>query len=104
MHFSIKIIVSQMLLNVKLYSYYLIYNCLKNNDMRHMDTINNFYATMIINWYRVTIIIMHYIMLSISSKDGYILEYQPDQLKNNPQVIGTLFDKVFLVIFHHVII
>ncbi|AGD92768.1 hypothetical protein MegaChil _gp0815 [Megavirus chiliensis] len=50
---------------------------------------------MIINWYRVTIIIMHYIMLSISSKDGYILEYQPDQLKNNPQVIGTLFDKVF---------
>ncbi len=42
MHFSIKIIVSQMLLNIKFYSYYLIYNCLKNNDMRHMDTINNF--------------------------------------------------------------
>lgn len=34
-------------------------------------------------------------MLSISSKDGYILEYQCKQLENNPQVVGTLFDKVF---------
>ncbi|AFX92918.1 hypothetical protein CE11_00892 [Megavirus courdo11] len=42
MHFSIKIIVSQTLLNVKLYSYYLIYNYLKNNNTIHMDTINNF--------------------------------------------------------------